>query len=60
MAFDSKNKEIEAQPSPLSRRARLEVLLRSRIWPKIPAEIRGTPLTKEEKEKILGHDRNGY
>lgn len=57
MALDSKNKEVETQ---LSRRARLEVLLQSRIWPKIPAEIRGTPLTKEEKEKILGYGPKGH
>jgi hypothetical protein len=60
MALHTKNKEIEEHPSPLSRRARLEVLLRSRIWPEIPAELRGKPLTKEEKEKTLGYGPEGH
>jgi antitoxin VapB len=46
--------------SPLTRRARLEAILRNRIWPEIPVEIRGTQLTKEEKEKILGYGPEGY
>jgi antitoxin VapB len=46
--------------SPLTRRARLEALLRNRIWPEIPVEIRGAQLTKEEKEKILGYGPEGY
>jgi hypothetical protein len=57
MPLDSKNKEPEQQPSPLSRRARLEVLLRSRIWPEIPADLRGKPITKEDKEETLGYNK---
>ena len=51
---------LRLRPSPLTRRARLEALLRNRIWPEIPAEIRGARLTKEEREKILGYGAEGY
>jgi antitoxin VapB len=51
---------LRLRASPLSRRVRLESLLRNRIWPEVPAEVRGTRLTKEEKEKILGYGPEGY
>ena len=51
---------LRLRPSPLSRRARLETLLRNRIWPEIPEEMRGKRLTKDEKEKILGYGPEGY
>ena len=51
---------LRLRPSPLPRRARLEALLRGRIWPQIPAGMRGTRITKEEKEKILGYGPEGY
>ena len=51
---------LRLRPSRLSRRDRLEALLRNKIWPEIPPEIRGTGITKEEKEKILGYGREGY
>ncbi len=51
---------LRLRPSPLTRRARLEALLRNRIWPELPPEIRGTPVTKEEREKVLGYGPEGY
>jgi len=56
MASDTKNKndDLQRQPSPLLRRARLEMLLRERILPQLPCYIRGQQLTREEKEEILG------
>ena len=39
---------------------RLRRLLEDHIWPSIPAELRGRPpLTKAEKEEILGYGPNG-
>ena len=29
------------------------------IWSKIPAELRGKPVTKEEREEILGYGPDG-
>jgi len=33
---------------------------RREVWPLIPAEVRGKPITKEEQEEILGIGPNGY
>jgi len=34
--------------------------LQKEVWPHIPPEDRGTVLTKEEQEEILGIGPNGY
>jgi antitoxin VapB len=39
----------------LSRKDRLEALLRNRIWPQIPAGVRGKRFTKRAQAKILGY-----
>ncbi len=38
---------------------RLQALLRNRIWPEIPAELRGQRLSKQEREEILGYGPDG-
>jgi antitoxin VapB len=43
-----------------SRYDRVMDLLRNRIWPQIPEEERGRPLTKQEKEEILGYGPEGF
>ena len=49
---------IRSQSS--SKKARLESLLRNKIWPEVPDEMRGKVLSKEEKEKILGYGPEGF
>ena len=40
--------------------ARLLRLLRTEIWPSIPKELRGgPPMSKEEKEELLGYGPGG-
>ena len=43
-----------------SKRERLETWLRSEVWPRIPPEERGRPLSKEEEEEILGLGPDGF
>jgi antitoxin VapB len=43
-----------------SRKERLETLLRKRVWPEIPAGVRGIRLSKAEKERILGYGSEGF
>ncbi len=43
-----------------SKRARLDTLLRRRIWPSIPREMLGSLITREEEEKILGYGPAGF
>lgn len=41
------------------RRARVLALLRTRVWPTIPAAERGRRLTREEEDAILGYGPEG-
>lgn len=43
-----------------SKGERLETWLRTEVWPQIPAEVRGRPLSKEEEEQILGFGPDGF
>ncbi len=38
---------------------RLRRLLVREVWPTIPAQVRGTRLTKAEEERILGYGPDG-
>ena len=33
--------------------------LQTEVWPSIPADVRGRPLTMQEKEEILGYGPDG-
>lgn len=39
---------------------RLRRLLEDHIWPSIPPEVRGKPITKQEREEILGYGPDGF
>jgi antitoxin VapB len=43
----------------ISRKARMEALLHEQIWPQIPAKLRGTRLSRAEREQILGYGPEG-
>lgn len=43
----------------VSRIDRLESLLRKRIWPQLPAKVRGRHISKKEREKFLGYGPSG-
>ena len=38
---------------------RLKRLLETRVWPEIPAGVLGRPLSKRQREKILGYGPGG-
>lgn len=38
---------------------RLHAFLQDEVWPQIPADLRGTRLTKAEEEAILGYGEQG-
>jgi antitoxin VapB len=42
------------------RRDRLQRVLEEEIWPLIPADVLGVPITKAEREEILGYGPEGY
>ena len=41
------------------RGARIRRFLENEVWPQIPEQELGRPLTKDEKEKILGYGPEG-
>ena len=58
MANEPKTEAIP--PVDLGKAEQLLRLLRNRIWPSIPKELRGRhPISKEEKEAILGYGPEG-
>lgn len=43
-----------------SRRAeRVRMFLRDEVWPQIPADVRGSAVTKAEREAMLGYGPDG-
>ena len=61
MALNIKNPQVEKLAAEAgSRKERLETLLRQRVWPDLPADIRSVRLTKAEKERILGYGSEGF
>lgn len=42
-----------------ARRERLQRLLEQEIWPQVPPEARGRPMSREEREEILGYGPEG-
>jgi antitoxin VapB len=42
-----------------SRAERLRDVLETYIWPSIPAEVLGQPISKAEREQILGYGPDG-
>jgi antitoxin VapB len=52
---DRKRRLILAQGG-LGRGDRMVALMERRLWPRLPAGVRGRPLTNAEREAILGYD----
>jgi antitoxin VapB len=45
---------------PVARRAeRLTAFLSDEVWPQVPADLRGRPVSKAEREDILGYGPDG-
>lgn len=42
------------------RQARIRKVLEEEIWPKIPGELKGKPISKEEEEALLGYGPGEY
>jgi antitoxin VapB len=49
----------EARTGHATREKRLKEYLERFVWPSIPADVRGKPITKEQREAILGYGPDG-
>jgi antitoxin VapB len=59
IALQERKKRLSAQMGVEARKGRLLHFLEAEVWPQIPPEVRGKPLTKEEEEEILGIGPDG-
>lgn len=50
---------LQARPVHANRADRIKHYLERFIWPKLPNNVRGNALTKEEREEILGYGPHG-
>lgn len=49
---------LRGQP-PVGRGRRLRLFLERRVWPTVPARVSRRPLSKSEREKVLGYGPEG-
>ena len=52
--------ETERPENAAERRERLQRFMEEEIWPLIPEELRNKPISKQEREEILGYGERGY
>ncbi len=58
-ALAERKERLLGRRAQLSKRERLLELLEKRIWPSAPRGVLGVPLSKREREEILGYGPEG-
>lgn len=58
-ALEDRLERLLKETAVARRKARLDRFLRTEAWPQIPEEARGKPITREEREAILGYGPEG-
>ena len=58
-ALRERKQRLEADRHRDRRRRRLRQFLEGEAWPQVPAEILGRPLSRDERERILGYGPEG-
>jgi antitoxin VapB len=58
-ALEERKERIAAVPTGKRQLAEALDFLEKEIWPNIPRELLGQPVTKQERERILGYGRDG-
>ncbi len=59
-ALLERKQRLEVRRGDTSRGAQLKRLLRQRIWPQLPKDVRGKAISKQKREQILGCGREGF
>ncbi len=59
VALEERRMRLKLRVSPEGRRERVQRFLEEEIWPQIPPEVLGKPISKEEREDILGYGPEG-
>lgn len=58
-ALEERRERLAFQAPPRDRRAEVMRYLEREVWPRVPGELLGRGLTKEEQEEILGYGPEG-
>ena len=59
-ALETRKQRLMLGGDATARARRVERLLREKIWPQVPARVRGKAVTKAEEAEILGYGPEGY
>lgn len=59
VALEERKQKLAQRRISANRGERLRRLLEEEIWPQIPREILGQPISKAEREEILGYGPHG-
>lgn len=59
VALEERRRRLRRRISRRDRGEALRQLLEDEIWPQIPPEVLGKPVSKEEREAILGYGPEG-
>ena len=59
-ALEERKARLKSGPTPEEKYRRTLEYLQREVWPNILPEFRGKPITKQEREEILGIGPNGY
>lgn len=59
VALMERRERLLAAAAAQSRADRLRRFLETEAWPQIPEQVRGRPLSREEREEILGYGPEG-
>ena len=59
VALQERKERLSRQASQRQRADGLRRFLEEELWPQVPSEILGKPLTRAEREAILGYDEIG-
>ena len=58
-ALEERRERLVLGPSAKHRLAQVLDFLEKEVWPSVPRKLLGRPVTKKEREKILGYGRGG-
>jgi len=58
-SLEERRSRIDSVPSGKRQMAQVLDFLEREIWPSVPRKLLGRPVTKKERERILGYGRDG-
>ena len=58
-ALEERKERLAAPENPEEKKKRIMEFLQREVWPYNPPEVRGKPVSKEEREEILGYGPDG-